>query len=42
VEREALRAFGADAGQLLQLLNELGERLWKQSEAGNLQAAHQP
>jgi hypothetical protein len=42
VKREALRALRADAGQLLQLLNEFDERLGKQSEAGNLQAAHQP
>jgi hypothetical protein len=42
VKGETLGAFRADAGQLLQLLNEFGERLGKQSEAGNLEAAHQP
>src|SRR5205823_757843 len=39
VKREALRAFGADAGQLLQLLNEPGERFGQQSEAGDLESA---
>jgi hypothetical protein len=41
VKRETLRAFRADTGQLLQLLNELRQRIREQSEAGNLQAAHQ-
>src|SRR5581483_10510282 len=41
VEREPLRAFRADARELLQLLDEAGERIGQQLETGNLEPAHQ-